>query len=347
MKNGCYTALVTPFRNDLVDYDGLEKLCQFQIENGITGILAVGTTGESPTLAWDEHNSLIETIAKQTKGKCFCIAGTGSNNTNEALSATRHASEAGVDAVLLVDPYYNGPSSLEIRKEYITPVAKTFPNMVVIPYIIPGRSGTQMLPEDIAILSKEYPNVSAVKEATGNIENMRRTRKVCGPDFTIFSGDDALVVDMMTDPEISASGVISVASNIVPGPITQLVNLISEGKIEEAQTLHSALKPLFKLTSVVTMEETPFGPVKCLARNPLAIKTAMEIMGMPSGNCRKPLGRMTPKGLAVVIGYLKEVMDNHPELLAPVESFFNVDIRARIEDEAILKPLVYDEADLY
>ena len=343
MKNGCYTALVTPFRNDLVDYDGLEKLCQFQIENNITGILAVGTTGESPTLAWDEHNSLIETIAKQTKGKCFCIAGTGSNNTNEALSATRHASEAGVDAVLLVDPYYNGPSSLEIRKEYITPVAKTFPEMTIIPYIIPGRSGTKMFPEDLALLNREFSNVKAVKEATGDIANMKRTREVCGPDFTIFSGDDALLVEMMTDPEIDAAGVISVASNIVPGPATKLVELITEGKLDEAKALHEALKPLFKLTSVVTMEETPFGEVKCVARNPLGIKTAMQILGMPSGNCRKPLGKMTRKGLGVVVGYLKEAMEKNPELLAPIERFFGVDINARLNDEALLESLVYDE----
>lgn len=343
MKKGCYTALITPFRNDLVDYEGLEKLCRFQIENDITGILAVGTTGESPTLAWDEHNSLIEIISKQTKGKCFCIAGTGSNNTNEALSATRHAVEAGVDAVLLVDPYYNGPSSLEIRKEYVTPVARTFPDITVIPYIIPGRTGAQMLPEDIALLHRECPNVSAVKEATGNLDNMKRTREVCGPDFNIFSGDDALVVEMMTDPAIAASGVISVASNIVPGPASKLIRLVAEGKMDEAETLHKALTPLFKLTSVVTMEETPFGEVKCLARNPLAVKTAMQLLGMPSGSCRKPLGKMTRKGLDVVVGYLTEVMDNNPELLAPVESFFGVDIKARLTDKALLESLVYDE----
>lgn len=343
MKKGCYTALITPFRNDLVDYEGLEKLCRFQIENNITGILAVGTTGESPTLAWDEHNSLIEIISKQTKGKCLCIAGTGSNNTNEALSATRHAVEAGVDAVLLVDPYYNGPSSLEIRKEYVTPVARTFPEITVIPYIIPGRTGAQMLPEDIALLSRECPNVSAVKEATGNLENMKRTRKVCGPDFTILSGDDALVVTMMSDPAIAASGVISVASNIVPGPASRLVQLLADGEMAEAEALHTALKPLFKLTSVVTMEETALGPVKCQARNPLAIKTAMELLGMPSGGCRRPLGKMTRKGLAVVVGYLTEVMETNPELLAPVEAFFGVDINARLKDKALLERLVYTE----
>ncbi len=343
MKKGCYTALVTPFRNDLVDYEGLDKLCRFQIENNITGILAVGTTGESPTLAWDEHNSLIEIVAKQTKGKCFCIAGTGSNNTNEALSATRHAVQAGVDAVLLVDPYYNGPSSLEIRREYITPVATTFPEIMVIPYIIPGRTGTQMLPEDIAILHRDCPNVTAVKEATGNLENMKRTRAICGPDLHIFSGDDSLIVTMVSDPAIKASGVISVASNIAPAATTRLVELVAEGKMEEAEALHEALKPLFKLTSILTMEETPFGEVKCLARNPLAIKSAMALLGMPSGCCRKPLGKMTRKGLTVVVGYLTEVMEKNPELLAPVERFFGVDINARLKDDALFESLIYTQ----
>jgi len=147
MKPGCYTALVTPFtqKGEDVDYGALDQLITFQIENGINGILAVGTTGESPTLAWEEHHKVTETIARQTHGKCICIAGTGSNNTKESIAATKHAVGAGADAVLLVDPYYNGPSSLEIRKEYIAPVAEKFPDVTIIPYIIPGRTGAQLL----------------------------------------------------------------------------------------------------------------------------------------------------------------------------------------------------------
>ena len=144
MKTGCYTAIITPFAGDTVDYDGLDRLADFQIAGGITGVLAVGTTGESPSLSWDEHNLVVERVAKKTKGKCLCIAGTGSNNTRESLEATAHAAEAGVDAVLLVDPYYNGPSSLEIRREYIEPVAAAYPALEIIPYVIPGRTGTQL-----------------------------------------------------------------------------------------------------------------------------------------------------------------------------------------------------------
>ena len=152
MESGCYTAIATPYKDDAVDYDGLEKLVEFQIQNGITGILAVGTTGESPVLTWDEHNKVIETVANKAKDKCICIAGTGSNNTREALQASEHAARQGVDAVLLVDPYYNGPSSLEIRREYVAPIARQFPQLEVIPYVIPGRTGAQLLPEDLALL---------------------------------------------------------------------------------------------------------------------------------------------------------------------------------------------------
>jgi 4-hydroxy-tetrahydrodipicolinate synthase len=341
MKSGCYTALITPFSGDQVDYQGLEKLADFQILNGITGILAVGTTGESPTLRWDEHIKVIECISKKAKGKCLCIAGTGSNNTNEALSATKHASDAGVDAVLMVDPYYNGPSSLEIRREYIGPVAEAFPNLTIIPYVIPGRTGAQLLPEDLALLKDSYNNVSAVKEATGNLENMKRTRNVCGSDYLIFSGDDALVYDMMTDPDIAASGLISVASNIVPKYATQVVELLAKKKQAEARALMDRLAPLFNLTTVITKEQTPYGEVTCRARNPLGIKTAMAILGMPSGPCRKPLGKMSRQGLDYVLNTLKQVYQDSPDILAPIGDFFQVDVGKRLHDPESLNGLNY------
>src|SRR6056297_3417373 len=156
MQARCVTALITPFTGAAVDYDGLDQLVRFQIANGINGILAVGTTGESPTLSWDEHITVIDTIAERTKNKCACIAGTGSNNTDETLSATEHAVKTGADAVLLVDPYYNGPSSLEIRREYVEPVAAAFPDTQIIPYVIPGRTGAQLMPQDLAILAEKY-----------------------------------------------------------------------------------------------------------------------------------------------------------------------------------------------
>lgn len=343
MKTGCYTALVTPFgSNSELDTQGLDQLIEFQITNNITGILAVGTTGESPALKWEEHNKIVANAAKKTKNRCVCIAGAGSNNTNEALEAVKNASDDGANAVLLVDPYYNGPSSLEIRREYYEPVAKAFPEMEIIPYIIPGRTGAQMFPEDLALLSEKHKNVAAVKEATGNIDNMKRTRECCGKNFTIMSGDDSLIFNMMTDPEIKASGGISVISNIAPKSLTEMVMLLDQGKIDEAEKINRAIEPLFGLVTVTTEEDTPFGKVKCRARNPIALKTLMQLLGMPSGQCRKPIGRMTKKGLDIVVKTAKKVQNTNPEIFKPLADFFNIDIDERLENPKYRKELWYE-----
>jgi len=344
MFNGCYTALVTPFKDDYeVDYEGLGKLAEFQIAGGVSGILAVGTTGESPTLNWGEHNEVIRVVAEKCKEKCQCIAGTGSNNTRETVESTEHAVHVGADAALLVDPYYNGPSSLEIRREYVAPVAEKFPQMQIIPYVIPGRTGAQLLPEDLAILHNQFANVSTVKEATGNIENMKRTRECCGDDFTILSGDDDKTFTMMTDPAIKASGVISVASNIAPRAVHEMTALIGQGNHAEAEKFMLALKPLFGIVTVKTQEETSYGSVSCRARNPLGTKTLMAILGMPAGPCRRPLGKMTKKGVEVVLEAGRTVWKNNPEILKPVADFFGVDIEARLYEESSRAGLTYDE----
>ena len=343
MFSGCHTALITPFKDHELYLEGLEKLVEFQISCGVSGILAVGTTGESPTLTWEEHNKVIRVVAEKCKGRCKSIAGTGSNNTQETMESTEHAVQVGVDAALLVDPYYNGPSSLEIRREYVAPVAKKFPQIQIIPYVIPGRTGTQLLPEDLALLHKQYANMSTVKEATGNIENMKRTRECCGEDFTILSGDDDMTFTIMTDPVIKASGVISVASNIAPKAVQDMTTLLNEGKQAEAEKLMIALKPLFGIVTVKTQEETPYGAVTCRARNPLATKTLMAILGMPVGPCRRPLGKMTNKGIEVVLGVGRTVWKNNPEILKPIADFFGVDIEARLYDESILAGLTYDQ----
>lgn len=342
MKTGCYTALITPFNGESVDVEGIEKLVAYQIQSGITGILAVGTTGESPALSWEEHHLVTEMIASAAKGKCLCIAGTGSNNTREALEASRHAVGLGVDGLLLVDPYYNGPSSLEIRKEYVEPVAAAFPGTRIIPYVIPGRTGTQLLPEDLAILFKTHPNVATVKEATGNLDNMRRTRECCGPDYAILSGDDAMTYDMMTDSGILAGGAISVMSNVVPAALAEMVRLLVQKDNSGALKLRQALDPLFDLVTVKTLETTPCGDVVFRARNPLAVKTLMAILGMPSGGCRRPLGKMTQKSLEKVLAAARTVQKNNPELLNPLADFFGVDIEERLNTPLFWKSLVYE-----
>jgi 4-hydroxy-tetrahydrodipicolinate synthase len=334
---------MTPFTDYEVNYEALEKLVEFQIAGGVSGILAVGTTGESPTLNWKEHNEVIRVVVEKCKGRCQSIAGTGSNNTRETLESTEHAVHVGADAALLVDPYYNGPSSLEIRKEYIAPVANKFPQIQIIPYVIPGRTGAQLLAEDLAILHKEFANVRTVKEATGNIENMKRIRECCGADFTIMSGDDDKTFTMMTDPAIKASGVISVASNIAPKAVEDMTTLLNQGNQAEAEKLMNALKPLFGIVTVKTEEETPYGTVGCRARNPLGTKTLMAILGMPGGPCRQPLGKMTKQGLEVVLNAGRAVWKNNPEVLQPIADFFGVDIEARLHDESGLAGLTYDK----
>ncbi|MBS3758587.1 MAG: 4-hydroxy-tetrahydrodipicolinate synthase [Desulfobacterales bacterium] len=341
MKAGCFTALITPFSGDTVDYNGLDRIVRFQIENGITGILAVGTTGESPTLSWDEHITVIDAIAEKTKNKCACIAGTGSNNTAETLSATEHAVKTGADAVLLVDPYYNGPSSLEIRREYVEPVAAAFPDTQIIPYVIPGRTGAQLMPQDLAILAEKYPNMKSVKEATANLDNMRLTRKCCGPEFIILSGDDGITYDMMTDPQIKGAGVISVMSNIAPKAVTDMVALLNQGNTADAEKLMKAMEPLFNLVSVKTTEQTAYGEVVCKARNPLPAKTLMQILGMPAGPCRRPLGKLTKTGLDKVLAAARKVQSESPDILKPAADFFNIDIDERLNNEKYWEELYY------
>lgn len=344
MFSGCYTALITPMTEKGIDYEGLEKLVEFQIHSGVSGILAVGTTGESPTLVWEEHSKVIEEVHRIASGRCTVIGGTGSNSTAETMLGTEHAVENGVSAVLLVDPYYNGPSSLEIRREYLEPIAKAFPNTKIIPYIIPGRTGTQLSAQDLAIAYNKYPNICAVKEATGDLENMKLVRKCCGKDFVILSGDDDKTFSMMTDPDIKANGVISVVSNVAPKAVQEMTNYIINGDIANGEKMAKALQPLFEtLVTVRTQEETPYGLVTCRARNPLAIKTFMNILGMPSGKVRQPLGKMTKKGIQVIIDAGKRVLKDNPEIFKPIEEFFGVDVEERLNNEKYTDGLYYNE----
>jgi 4-hydroxy-tetrahydrodipicolinate synthase len=340
--SGCYTALITPMnRNRQINYEGLQQLVEFQNKNGVKGILGVGTTGESPTLDWNDHSKVIEKIYEFSAGTSLTIAGTGSNSTQETMDGTEHAYNAGVRAVLLVDPYYNGPSSMEIRREYVEPIAQRFPEVQVIPYIIPGRTGTQLYAQDLAILHTQYPNVRCVKEATGDLKNMELTRKICGDDFDILSGDDDKTYTMMISPDIGASGVISVASNVAPQAVSDMVQYVLDGNEEAASIIAQALQPLFNVITVKTQEQTTYGPVMCRARNPLAYKTLMNVLGMPSGPCRQPLGKMTRQGIDVVIAAARKVYEANPQILQPVADYFDIDLNDRLYNEKYLEGLYY------
>ena len=341
---GAYTAIVTPFSSNgrELDAEGLVRLSNFQAENGISGIVSVGTTGESPTLDWDEHIEAFESTYKAVGSKVTVIASTGSNSTSECVEGTEHAREIGIRDMLLVDPYYNGPSSLEIRREYLEPVASAFRDIQIIPYIIPGRSGTQLLAQDLALAHEKYRNICAVKEATGDFENMKLIRRLCGNEFRILSGDDDKTLQMMLDPEVKASGVISVVSNVAPKSVQEMCQLVAEGNITKARSVANALKPLFDIVTVKTIEETSKGQVAFKARNPLPIKTLMSILGLPGGPLRQPLGKITKKGLQVILHNAREIQSRNPEIFKPLSDFFDINVEQRLHNEQYWKGLCYD-----
>ena len=335
--------MATPFTaKGRVDFGRLKALTEFQKEQGIRGVVPAGTTGESPTLSWKEHYRVIETCFDAAGPSVETIAGTGSNSTEESLEATRHIYDRGMRAALLVDPYYNGPSSLEIRKEYYEPIASAFPEVQIVPYVIPGRTGTQLLPQDLAILAREHPNLQAVKEATGSAENARLTRKLCGPEFSIMSGDDDLTLSFMQDEEINCSGAISVVSNIAPRACEDLTEAALAGNREEADRLGAALHQLFAMVTVKTEENSPVGPIVVKARNPLPVKTMMNILGMGVGPCRRPLGMATKQAVNHMVDGLRKVWARNPEILEPVERAFDVSLDKRLREPRYWEALAYE-----
>ncbi len=346
MFQGCYTALITPFTPDGdVDYETLRRLVEFQVSQGVSGILAVGTTGESATLSWDEHSQVIEKIASFADGRCQVIAGTGSNSVAETMEHTREIEDAGVDGILLVEPYYNGPSSIEIRREYMGPVAEKFAELEVIPYVIPGRSGTQLLPEDLALLHRDYDNINTVKEASGSLDNVRRTRECCGESLSILSGNDGQTHAMLVGEDINGSGAVSVMSNVMPGGVQAMTEAGVKGDTAEAGRLNEAMNPLFECVSVKTQEPSPYGKRLCKSRNPLPVKTLMSILGMHSGRVRPPLGKMTRQGLETLLEAARAIWEKNPKFLTPISDYFNVDVEKRLHDPSFAEGLVYEEAE--
>lgn len=344
-----WTALVTPMAdNGDIDWDGLKKNIEFQVSQGVAGILPAGTTGESPSLSWQEHKDIIKNTVEYAGKRCRVIAGCGSNSTRETLEITGYAAEQGVDAVLLVDCYYNAPSSLELRKEYYEPVIKEHPELAVVPYIIPGRTGTALSAEDLALLSWKFPNVYAVKEATGDPERMRRTRELAREDFSILSGDDDVTFNIMMDPRIKASGVISVMSNIIPGPLMKMTSSALSGDESGARDIQEKVQPLLGLVTVKSKNERalPEGRtfvVEDKFRNPVPLKTMMRGLGAPSGSCRGPLGKMTRAGVEKVRLALKAVMEKDSSILEPLGDFYGIDIAAALDEDSRWEAMAYQD----
>lgn len=339
---GVWTAIVTPFdKKGKLDSAGLKRLIEFQVAQGVTGVVPTGTTGESPTLSWDEHNQVVEETIVFSQEKIGVLAGSGSNCTDEAIDATRHAREAGACAALLVDCYYNGPSSLELRTEYYEQVAAWVPDIPLVPYVIPGRSGTVLSAEDLAVLFQTQPRrFPAVKEATGDLERMKLDRNLCGNGIAILSGDDDLTLAMMENDYIRASGVISVMSNLVPGALSKMVKAFRAGEAATAKALAAQLDPLFKLVGckVAGTRKLPDGrtvSVEEKFRNPVPVKAMMAGLGMPVGCCRRPLGKMTKDAVEKCRQALVDINAKSPEILAPINQAFSVNVTARLKDDSI------------
>ncbi|MCK9229690.1 MAG: 4-hydroxy-tetrahydrodipicolinate synthase [Syntrophales bacterium] len=269
MFKGSMTAIVTPFKNGEVDEEALRGLVEFQIENGTDGIIPCGTTGESATLSHDEHDNVIEIVIDAVKKRIPVIAGTGSNNTVEAIRLTRHAYEAGADGALLLSPYYNRPTQEGIYRHFKA-VAEAVPIPVIL-YNVPSRTGSNVLPETVARLS-EISNIVGIKEATGDLRQVSSVIRLCGEGFSVISGDDFTVLPIMA---IGGKGVISVASNIVPGDMSRLVKAAAAGDLAVAREIHYRVWPVMEALFFET--------------NPIPVKAALSMMGKIEYELRLPL----------------------------------------------------------
>lgn len=283
---GTITALVTPFRKQAVAYDDLAKLVEAQIKGGIDGIVPVGTTGESPTLSHDEHLDVIRATIAAVRGRVPVIAGTGSNSTAEAVQLTAEATAAGANAVLVVAPYYNKPSQEGVFG-YFSAVAEATDKPVIL-YSIPGRCGIEIAIGTVERLRAKYSHVRYIKEAGGSVDRVDQLKQAMGSDITVLSGDDGLTLPFIS---VGAEGVISVASNLMPKQVVQLVDFALAGELAKARAAHRKLYPVFKSLFIEP--------------NPVPVKFAMQRAGLiGSAEVRSPLSQITKPTVAALLAAL-------------------------------------------
>jgi 4-hydroxy-tetrahydrodipicolinate synthase len=287
MFKGSIVAIVTPFKNGKIDEKKFRDLIEFHIKNGTSGIVPCGTTGESATLSFEEHDRVIEITVEQVKKRILVIAGTGSNSTEEAIMLTKYAAGVGADASLQVSPYYNRPTQKGLYEHF-----KAIADAVDIPiilYNIASRTGVNIEPETIAKLASDCKNIVGIKEASGNLDQMSRIKQLCGKNFDLISGDDSLTLPILS---IGGTGIISVVANIVPGDVTNLVSEFEKDNLKKAQELHYKLFPLIKAIFIET--------------NPIPVKTAMGLLGMCEPDLRLPMCAMSPENLEKLKKALKD-----------------------------------------
>jgi 4-hydroxy-tetrahydrodipicolinate synthase len=289
MFAGTHTAIVTPFRNGQIDEAALKQLIDDQFAGGVTGVVPCGTTGESPTLDYEEHERVVKLTAEFTAGRGVVMAGTGSNSTREAVQMTAEAEAAGATAILQVAPYYNKPTP-EGLFQHFKAVAKAT-SLPIMLYSIPGRSGIEIGIDTIVRLVEACPNICAMKEAGGTPERVNQMRLALPHSFEILSGDDSLTLPFMS---VGAVGVVSVASNIIPGPVSEMVQLALKGNFVEARAIHERYYPL--LAAFLK-----------LSTNPIPIKTAMGLAGKIDPELRLPMTSMEPAKVEELRATMKQV----------------------------------------
>ena len=286
MFKGSIVAIVTPFKNGKIDEKKLRQLIDFQIDHATSGIVPCGTTGESATLDFEEHEAVIRITIEQANKRVPVIAGTGSNSTQEAIMLTRQAASAGADASLQVSPYYNRPTQRGLY-EHFKAIAQSV-KIPIILYNIAGRTGVNIEPETIARLAKDCKNIVAVKEASGSLDQMSRIKQLCPKEFDLISGDDGLTLPVLS---IGGIGIISVVANIVPQDVADLVSSFQKGDFKKAKELHYRLLPLIKAVFLET--------------NPIPVKTAMGLLGMCEPDLRLPMCSMSEDNLEKLKAALK------------------------------------------
>ena len=286
MFTGTYTAIVTPFKHGKIDEAALAHLIKNQIKGGVDGIVPVGTTGESPTVDYQEHIQIIALSVKYAAGKIKVLAGTGGNSTNEAIYLTQAAEDAGADGSLQVAPYYNKPTQEGLFQHFAAIARETA--LPIVLYSIPGRCGVEIGVDTVRRLATKFKNIVGIKEAGGNADRVSQLRAALGEKFIILSGDDSLTLPFMS---VGAQGVISVASNVIPKEVSQMVKAFAAGNIPAARKLHAKYYPVFKDLFIET--------------NPVPVKAALAMMGLGTEEYRLPLVPMNAKNRATLRATLK------------------------------------------
>ncbi|MBL9178394.1 MAG: 4-hydroxy-tetrahydrodipicolinate synthase [Verrucomicrobiaceae bacterium] len=289
MFAGTHTAIVTPFKNGQIDEAALKSLVDFQFDNGVNGVVPCGTTGESPTLDYDEHERVVKLTVEFAKGRGIVMAGTGANSTREAIELTQAAEAAGATASLQVAPYYNKPTPEGLYQHFKAVADNT--KLPIMLYSIPGRCGIEIGLDVIARLADNCPNIRAIKEAGGNPERVSQMKQVLPADFEILSGDDGLTLPFMS---VGAVGIVSVAGNLIPKPLSEMVRLALKGDYTAALKIHTQYYPLF-------------AAFLKLSTNPIPIKTAMALAGHCTDELRLPMVGMEKEKVAELTATLKKL----------------------------------------